>query len=203
MDKDKLIIRLFYESDLETCKSIIISAYKSKYRRLLSLEESKLLEIMHLVSVIKIIPFKGYYVAELDGKIAGLLILRWKNQKTRKTNFFYYFKALKIGLWKSIRIWIGLNILHNKPAHNECYIELVAVHSDFRNRGIGTALLKYAKNIARVRGLRLLTINVASSNPAIHLYKRVGFFIAGKSTSIILKKVFSISCWLKMRMELP
>ncbi len=202
MEKKNLVIRPFYESDLDICKSIIVDAYKSKYTKLLSFEDSNLVELMHLVSVIKTIPFKGYYVAVVDGEIVGLLILRWKNQKTRKTNFLYYFKALQVGLWKSIRIWAGLRILHNKPAGNECYIELVAVGSEYRNQGVGTALLKYARNIASIRGLRLLTINVASSNPAIHLYKRVGFFISSKSKSLILKKVFNISCWLKMRMEL-
>jgi ribosomal protein S18 acetylase RimI-like enzyme len=51
----------------------------------------------------------------------------------------------------------------------------IAVLPGHRGRGIGTALLKALESEARERGLDRLSLSVERENPAVALYKRVGF----------------------------
>lgn len=78
----------------------------------------------------------------------------------------------------------------------------VAVHPDFRRRGIGEALVKALETELRVRGSHCLTLEVRASNaPAIALYEKLGFSQAGlrknyyrdpKEDALILRKEWEI-----------
>ncbi len=52
---------------------------------------------------------------------------------------------------------------------------VVAVHSQYRNAGIGTRLLESLLHIASRKGFKRLSLSVQKLNPAIRLYKRMGF----------------------------
>ena len=74
----------------------------------------------------------------------------------------------------------------------------VAVHPDFRRRGIGEALVKALETELRARGSHCLTLEVRTSNaPAIALYEKLGFSRVGlrknyyrdpKEDALILRK---------------
>lgn len=78
----------------------------------------------------------------------------------------------------------------------------VAVHPDFRRRGIGEALVKALETELRARGSHCLTLEVRTSNaPAIALYEKLGFSQAGlrknyyrdpKEDALILRKELEI-----------
>ena len=51
----------------------------------------------------------------------------------------------------------------------------LAVHEMFRDHGIGTALMKAMLDLLRINGYRQVSLSVQKSNPAIRLYKRLGF----------------------------
>ena len=78
----------------------------------------------------------------------------------------------------------------------------VAVHPDFRRRGIGEALVKAVETELRARGSRCLTLEVRTSNaPAIALYEKLGFSQVGlrknyyrdpKEDALILRKEWEI-----------
>lgn len=51
----------------------------------------------------------------------------------------------------------------------------VAVVSDMRGKGIGSALIVNLMERARAQGYRALSLSVDRSNPALFLYRRVGF----------------------------
>ena len=53
---------------------------------------------------------------------------------------------------------------------------------DARGQGIGAALLDEAERLARKEGKTLMTLEVLTTNPAIHLYERAGFKIAETNT---------------------
>ncbi|HEX6839809.1 MAG TPA: GNAT family N-acetyltransferase [Polyangia bacterium] len=55
----------------------------------------------------------------------------------------------------------------------------IAVDESQRNRGIGAALLAALAAAARAAGARALSLSVGTSNPALHLYGRVGFLRVG------------------------
>lgn len=56
------------------------------------------------------------------------------------------------------------------------YISGIALRDDFRNRGVGTALLAIARKVARTEGLDRLSLLVFEQNTAaLRLYLREGF----------------------------
>jgi len=60
------------------------------------------------------------------------------------------------------------------PGH--WYVNVLAVHPEFRGRGIAKALLAHADRLGRAAGARGMAISVASENtPAVTLYARSGY----------------------------
>lgn len=55
----------------------------------------------------------------------------------------------------------------------------VAVHREWRRRGIGEALLQALIERARVERVPALSLSVESDNPAVRLYERLGFEVVG------------------------
>ena len=65
-------------------------------------------------------------------------------------------------------------------ALDEGQITNVAVHPDFRRRGLGAKLLEELDEVARARGLVQISLEVRVSNEAaIALYERSGYAVAG------------------------
>jgi putative acetyltransferase len=57
----------------------------------------------------------------------------------------------------------------------------IAVHDDFQNMGIGTALLKLQLGIAKMKRLNKIWLLVNTDNDrAVHIYQKAGFEIEGK-----------------------
>lgn len=62
----------------------------------------------------------------------------------------------------------------------EGHITNVAVHPDFRGKGVGNRLLTAAEELAVARGHRRLTLEVRTSNDvAQRLYRKLGYIAAG------------------------
>jgi len=58
------------------------------------------------------------------------------------------------------------------------------VEEEFRERGIGTLLMKYAVKIAKERGARMLVLETQTNNvPAINFYLEFGFELIGFDTA--------------------
>ena len=63
---------------------------------------------------------------------------------------------------------------------SECYMNNLAVASEYRRRGIAASLLRTLIDAARSRGCAFLTLEVREGNaPARHLYEACGFSLAG------------------------
>lgn len=59
------------------------------------------------------------------------------------------------------------------------HILSIAVHPNFRRRGIGSALLREEEYIMKCRGVRVVRLEVRTSNkPAIAMYRKFGYTIA-------------------------
>lgn len=57
----------------------------------------------------------------------------------------------------------------------------IAVHDDYQNIGIGSALIEHLLKIARKRKLTKVWLDVRATNePAIHVYRKVGFELEAK-----------------------
>jgi len=63
---------------------------------------------------------------------------------------------------------------------DEAHITVMAVHPDVKRQGLGQAMLLALLERARLRGLERATLEVKASNqPAISLYQKFGFKVAG------------------------
>lgn len=58
---------------------------------------------------------------------------------------------------------------------DECELLLLAVEPLWRGRGVGEQLLNDSLRTARRRGITSMNLEVRSTNPAVHLYEKVGF----------------------------
>ena len=64
---------------------------------------------------------------------------------------------------------------------DEGQITNLATHPAHRRRGVATELLRTLSELGREKGICTLSLEVRESNaPAISLYERHGFFVAGK-----------------------
>ncbi|MBE9227107.1 ribosomal protein S18-alanine N-acetyltransferase [Phormidium sp. LEGE 05292] len=64
---------------------------------------------------------------------------------------------------------------------DEAHITIVAVCPDYQHQGLGQAMLLVLLSRARQRGLERATLEVKASNqPAISLYEKFGFKVAGR-----------------------
>lgn len=59
---------------------------------------------------------------------------------------------------------------------NQLHLEVLAVHEQYRNQGIGTTLLHATIAFAQQQGLSQIRLEVVNTNPkAKKLYERIGF----------------------------
>ena len=81
-----------------------------------------------------------------------------------------------------------LNIQAYKKFAHQCLITII-VDKEYRNKGIGTALIEKLFALGKEEfGLELLHLEVYETNPAINLYKRLGFVEFGLHPKFIKEK---------------
>lgn len=84
----------------------------------------------------------------------------------------------------------GFSTFQARPLLN---IHDIAVHADYRRRGVGRQLLQMAEEIARQRDCCKITLEVLSNNEsAIHAYREFGFELyelsPGFGTAVFMQK---------------
>ncbi|OJG71166.1 acetyltransferase [Enterococcus quebecensis] len=136
------------------------------------------------------------FVSEYNGKLCGCLFLTVSGEKYHDLH-----DSLKKNLSFSqyLRLSLLLSVLSHKPQHNESYIDFLAVAPEFRNKGIGKALISHCKNIFPKKKL---TLHVAEQNyRAYQLYSKLGFKIIKKQSSFIMELVVGLRGWRLMKWE--
>jgi GNAT superfamily N-acetyltransferase len=84
-------------------------------------------------------------------------------------------KASLTALWNGKPCGIAtLNIYTLKKLAHQCLLSIV-VGKAHRGKGVGTALLRALFSLATSCGIEILHLEVYDGNPAIHLYRRMGF----------------------------
>jgi ribosomal protein S18 acetylase RimI-like enzyme len=82
----------------------------------------------------------------------------------------------------------GFSTFHARPLMN---VHDLAVHPDYRGRGVGRRLLEEVERIARERGCCRITLEAYHINPrARELYRRLGFAgddVAGETNYFLTK----------------
>lgn len=102
---------------------------------------------------------EGYlYVARLEGRIAGSIILSHKPEE-----------AYTSVTWNTDQDYDKIIVIHT-----------LAVHPDFVKRGIGNSLMDFTERHAKKLGMMAIRLDVYEKNyPAIRLYERCGYEYVG------------------------
>ena len=69
----------------------------------------------------------------------------------------------------------GWDEMEDEAKAGEFYIDSLAVSLPYRNQGVGTALIEKAKEMAKEKGIGVVTLAVEPENRAKRLYQRLGF----------------------------
>ena len=82
------------------------------------------------------------------------------------------------------------------------YILHLAAAPEVRGKGVGARLLENAFAGARRKGFRMCQLDVASDNPAVRFYQRMGMYILSESRVVPLQERYGISSHYRMVREL-
>lgn len=63
------------------------------------------------------------------------------------------------------------------------------VFEEFRRQGIATSLMKEVLRRGKIRGFSRAILSVATKNPAIHLYEKLGFTVTDWSSFVVVSSV--------------
>ena len=115
--------------------------------------------------------YKNTWIAEVDGIRAGMMIAvdgeRYREQRDKM------YPQLK-GLF-DVAFGKGWDEMEDEAKAGEFYIDSLAVSLPYRNQGVGTALIEKAKELAKKKGIGVVTLAVEPENKAKRLYQKLGF----------------------------
>jgi ribosomal protein S18 acetylase RimI-like enzyme len=191
-------IRPFRIEDFDQVNRLLTEAFFDKIGSLLDIDYSEAADVMVETGFFYKNPVEGFFVAETEGTIAGVVLLKFLGQKRDDSNFRLMPVFRRYGLIRTLKFAAGALLLDESVKTGECYIEYIAVSKDFRGHGIGSALLESVTNYATDNGFSWLTLCVASSNQAINLYKRAGFIQKDEICSLLTYLFFRMDKWIYM-----
>lgn len=196
------IIRPFEEKDIDAVSKIMLNAFKSKFHSLKTLSDERMVQLFKEASFVEDQSFEGYLVAEMDEEIVGVMSLKWQNQVGRKgpkkTSFFRLCRDY--GLLNILRLLILFAVLKGRTSEGECYIEHIAVSSNYRGRKIGTMLLNHVDRVVEDTAyLNRITLYVSEGNAsALKLYESLGFVIRRRESSRVTQFLLREKTWYYM-----
>lgn len=195
MEKNKINIvpgeQKYYDEMLE----IFNAGFLSKFRFVVR-DEKLLGSFTHDFGIVSRDFGGGNFVAESDGKVLGILNLKYHGKKYEDHGSNMDIKALKdkYGFGALLRaIFLGKALNYDPPA-GEAYIDNISVAEDSRGQGVGTLLMDYAKEQAKKNNCNSISLYVTDENPrAKKLYEKHGFTVKSHKSYKWMKKTAGIS----------
>jgi len=134
-------------------------------------------------------------LAKLDGRVVGVA------QTSHGTESFPVTPRLALLALRTFGVGIvsvlgrararhRVDIPHAKESY---HVEELNVDPSYRSRGIGGALLDEVEAQARNAGLRMMSLNTTTVNPARRLYERHGFRVAETRTDAVYERYTGIA----------
>ena len=115
--------------------------------------------------------YRNTWIAEVDGERAGMMIAVDGEYYRKQRDKMY---PLLKGLF-DVAFGKGWDEMEDEAKAGEFYIDSLAVSLPYRNQGVGTALVKKAKEVAKEKGIGVVTLAVEPENSAKKLYEKLGF----------------------------
>jgi ribosomal protein S18 acetylase RimI-like enzyme len=198
----QISIEKYQDSDFKEVIAILVSSFENKFYHRQNLKMGDIENILYSIWDIKAENSSYvHFVAKKDGKVAGVILIRvGKRQKSNKKiplfNLCYHY-----GLFNMLFLIFKLFALE-KFTVEDCYVEHIAVNKFMRGKGIGELLISYGEEVLSGMGFSSLSLVVAESNPAKHLYDRKGFKEMEHISSSFKGYFIGINQWVFMRKNL-
>ena len=115
--------------------------------------------------------YRNTWIAEVDGERAGMMIaVDGEHYREQRDKMYPQLKGLF-----DVAFGKGWDEMEDEAKSGEFYIDSLAVSLPYRNQGVGTALIEKAKEMAKQKGISVVTLAVEPENRAKRLYQRLGF----------------------------
>ncbi len=190
-------VREFRPDDEERVAEVFAGAFPEKMMHLVSVPAEEWVDLLLDSGALRLRPFPGLLVAEVDGAILGSMALDWKGQRIERGSRGP--RRGRSGLGDRLRVRFGQWVITQRARGFECYVMWICVAPEAQGKGVGAALMDRAETIARERGLGLLTLYVAATNAgAKRLYQRLGMTHEGNIRSRTTAWLFGIREWHRM-----
>jgi ribosomal protein S18 acetylase RimI-like enzyme len=144
----------------------------------------------------------GHHVAECDGRVAGIMHLAMAGEDEGGWSGSVPF-IRRLGPARGVRALMAFGLLSKKVEEDESYISHIAVHPDFRGRGVGRGLMAEAERLSREGGKDRITLYVASDNASAKgLYLACGFHTVRTEQSDLALMLLGKGQWELMQKDL-
>ena len=115
--------------------------------------------------------YRNTWIAEVNGERAGMMIaVDGEHYREQRDKMYPQLKGLF-----DMAFGKGWDEMEDEAKAGEFYIDSLAVSLPYRNQGVGTALIEKAKEMAKEKGISVVTLAVEPENRAKRLYQRLGF----------------------------
>ena len=122
--------------------------------------------------------YRNTWIAEVDGERtvvggvrAGMMIaVDGEHYREQRDKMYPQLKELF-----DVAFGKGWDEMEDEAKAGEFYIDSLAVSLPYRNQGVGTALIEKAKEMAKEKGIGVVTLAVEPENRAKRLYQKLGF----------------------------
>ena len=115
--------------------------------------------------------YRNTWIAEVDGIRAGMMIaVDGEHYREQRDKMYPQLKGLF-----DVAFGKGWDDMEDEAKAGEFYIDSLAVSLPYRNQGMGTALIEKAKEMAKGKGISVVTLAVEPENKAKRLYQKLGF----------------------------
>ena len=115
--------------------------------------------------------YRNTWIAEIDGVRAGMMIaVDGEHYRKQRDKMYPQLKGLF-----DVAFGKGWDEMEDEAKTGDFYIDSLAVSLPYRNQGVGTALIEKAKEMAKEKGIGVVTLAVEPENRAKRLYQKLGF----------------------------
>lgn len=115
--------------------------------------------------------YRNTWIAEVAGERAGMMIaVDGEHYREQRDKMYPQLKGLF-----DMAFGKGWDDMEDEAKAGEFYIDSLSVSVGYRNQGVGTALIEKAKEMAKDKGIGVVTLAVEPENKAKKLYQRLGF----------------------------
>jgi len=206
MNKGTLTIERIQMKYNAPVSRLLVHGFRGKFQSLTKMNENDLaLFFEKLLEHYRDEPCGRRMVVLLGGVVVGTMSIQWKGDpdSDHKRKPLSWKSFDRFGKRNLLKMMLGLHFLEHKPREGECYIADIVVHPDHRGLGVGTLLLRWAKQFAQAESaLDVLSLYVSGNNErARQLYERLSFHTEFQIRSVARYLLFRESKWSYMVMR--